>query len=329
MGIAWYYSTKAKGQIYGPCTSEDLQRRVQEGFLSPDDLVWLAGADPRDAVAAEAVLVFPKTPEPDKTSGLPDWLADVGAAEERIGPVRREWRTSEMPDWVDDLRRLQGLPPLTERPTPAVTPSAPVDIDWTNAVTVPPELIPDGMTRLPREAKNTAIAAEVSAIPSEPSALPSDAGSMPLSPLAPPPPAAAEPLSGDVNHAAAPWFALSSGVAAQNAQDTKTRAPSAQTVETARTASVIDERQGESAQEAFQRAQFALQQWADLDVNHDLILSGDLDAVRSDVAIGSIVRLVDKHSSHLAQRFWKHLEFVLDNRRKYFEAVARANRRPS
>jgi hypothetical protein len=62
---------------------------------------------------------------------------------------------------------------------------------------------------------------------------------------------------------------------------------------------------------------------ADLDINRPLILSGDLDAVRSDIAIKSILDLLDKYGPAITDRLWHHVEFVLENRKKYFEAVSR------
>jgi hypothetical protein len=85
----------------------------------------------------------------------------------------------------------------------------------------------------------------------------------------------------------------------------------------------VFEYRGDSLQELYQRAQSALQQWADLDINRPLILSGDLDAVRSDIAIKSILDLLDKYGPAITDRFWHHVEFVLENRKKYFEAVSR------
>ncbi len=233
MSDSWYYCTRANGKVFGPCSSDDLRRSVRTGALAPEDLLWPAGGDPRDAVPAEAALAFPDLGVQDN---LPDWLADVAAAE-TTGPIQRLWRMSEVPDWVAELQRLDALPAPGAAPHPSMAPE-------------------DG-----------------------------------------PPPASAQ-------------------VDSQVPPSAEPASPRP-----------IGESRDESLQEVYQRAQFALQQWADLEINRDLILNGEPDAIQRDVGIRSIVGLLDRYGPQVVSRFWRHADFVLENRRKYIEAVARADKR--
>jgi hypothetical protein len=78
----------------------------------------------------------------------------------------------------------------------------------------------------------------------------------------------------------------------------------------------------EPFQEVFQRAQAILQKWADMELNRPLILSGDLEAVRKDVVIKSLLEILSKNGSAVVDLYWKHLELILDNRKKYYLALA-------
>jgi hypothetical protein len=80
-------------------------------------------------------------------------------------------------------------------------------------------------------------------------------------------------------------------------------------------------RQAESSHDLYQRARAAIHAWADLEANKPLILAGDCDAVREDAAVQVILRLAEQCGPHFANRFWKHLEFVVHTRRKYYLAA--------
>jgi hypothetical protein len=72
--------------------------------------------------------------------------------------------------------------------------------------------------------------------------------------------------------------------------------------------------------DVYQRAQAALHAWADMDASRPVILSGDLKAVRRDVAIQVILQMVEKCGPQWVIRLWDHLAFIVDNRRKYYLA---------
>jgi hypothetical protein len=66
----------------------------------------------------------------------------------------------------------------------------------------------------------------------------------------------------------------------------------------------------------WRRVQAAVRAWAALGVNEALILSGDREALRRDVAIQAVVRMVERGGSELVQRFWVYLESMVGERRK-------------
>jgi hypothetical protein len=66
--------------------------------------------------------------------------------------------------------------------------------------------------------------------------------------------------------------------------------------------------------ELWRRVQAAVRAWAALGVNEALILSGDREALRRDVAVQAIVRMVERGGPELVQRFWAYLEGVVTDR---------------
>ncbi len=79
-----------------------------------------------------------------------------------------------------------------------------------------------------------------------------------------------------------------------------------------------------AAQETYERAQAALQRWADLRINRPLVLSGDREALRRDVAIQSILLPLQRFGAAVVDSFWKDLEGLLQQRRGYYETLANA-----
>jgi hypothetical protein len=196
MAQRWYYSRGGTQQ--GPCTAQELRELAQTGGLAPADLIWPADKGPAHAVLAESALSFPL---PAESAAVPDWLQDVQAREQHTGPHRHDWSTTEMPAWVDDQRRLQGLPPLTK-------------------VMAPPRVV--------------------------------------------------------------------------------------------------------ALQDLYQRAQANLQQWADLDVNRELICDGVADELRRDVALQAILGPLQPYGPALVERYWRHVDLVVLKRRRYYQALAPA-----
>jgi hypothetical protein len=80
-------------------------------------------------------------------------------------------------------------------------------------------------------------------------------------------------------------------------------------------------RRKESVSDLVWRAEAAIHAWADMDVNKAVILSGDQEALRHDVAIHVILSLVENCGAGVSDHIWKHLEFVVENRRQYYLAA--------
>jgi hypothetical protein len=76
--------------------------------------------------------------------------------------------------------------------------------------------------------------------------------------------------------------------------------------------------QAESSEGVYQRARAAIHAWAELEANKSLILTGDCDTVRQDAAVQMILRVVEQCGPHYADRFGRHLEFVVHTRRKQY-----------
>jgi hypothetical protein len=67
----------------------------------------------------------------------------------------------------------------------------------------------------------------------------------------------------------------------------------------------------ETVPSLLERAQAAIDVWAKLDCNKAVIMSNDPDALRRDVAIRLILRLVEPGGADMVDRFWKHLQAVI------------------
>jgi hypothetical protein len=79
-------------------------------------------------------------------------------------------------------------------------------------------------------------------------------------------------------------------------------------------------------QELFRKARFALEQWVDEEDNVDTILIGDMEVIRREPAVAAILDVVGKYGSALVDKILKDMEFVVQNRKKYYLAlVARRN----
>src|SRR5262249_47855740 len=140
MSARWFY---AHGDAtHGPLTTEEMQARAERSEISPTDPVWPEGSDRADATAAEAFLRIPVlvpeviAEEPPKQAEpreeLPDWLEDVRKLE-RHGPLPEPELNREAPAWLEDLRLWVALdyyantipwdPSLGEPPVPAPPPA--------------------------------------------------------------------------------------------------------------------------------------------------------------------------------------------------------------
>jgi hypothetical protein len=63
-----------------------------------------------------------------------------------------------------------------------------------------------------------------------------------------------------------------------------------------------------------------VERWIDLEQNRDLIVTGDLDAVRRDGGLLGVLEPYRGWGTGLMEKLWRHLEFLLDNRRRFYAA---------
>jgi hypothetical protein len=360
----WFYSTK--GRVHGPCSEDELRQRVGAGLLEPDDPIWPAESDRGHSVPAGAAIPFPATPT-SAPAAAPDWLMDV---EEQRGPIEQDWPDLGIPDWINDLRLLDGQSPLAaDADSLGDEATNPTVLDWLDPIAVPPELIPEGLaptppvhppapvSPLPEPAPApppgpaVVVQPEEHKAPIQPSPTPrqgshnAPSGHPAPQPTTPPPspphgipvvapvqkqvtPQATPPATPPAVAPAAPSQTIPCGIpiAKRRPADVPAAAPRARAedpVASPPAPASMREVRNESLQETYQRAQSALQQWADMELNRPLILSGDLAAVREDVAIQAILTLLAKFGQPIVDRFSKHLDFVLQNRRGYFQALER------
>jgi hypothetical protein len=79
--------------------------------------------------------------------------------------------------------------------------------------------------------------------------------------------------------------------------------------------------------ERYRRACSALGQWADKEENVDVILAGDTEAIVVDPEVLEILRPFQHHPIEILERLMEHLDFMVENRRSYYQAlVERGNK---
>jgi hypothetical protein len=75
-----------------------------------------------------------------------------------------------------------------------------------------------------------------------------------------------------------------------------------------------------SVYEALLRARRDLHQWVDAEQNQDLIRAGNLDAIRGDSIVQGLVQSYQGYGPIMLDKLWKHLELLVENRRKFLAA---------
>jgi hypothetical protein len=77
---------------------------------------------------------------------------------------------------------------------------------------------------------------------------------------------------------------------------------------------------GKSIQEIFQDARRAVEGWVDEDHNRELIMTSDWDAKRRDDRLHQCLRPYSAYGSAMLEKLWHHLQFMVENRRKFYVA---------
>ena len=79
----------------------------------------------------------------------------------------------------------------------------------------------------------------------------------------------------------------------------------------------------ESLFEVFRKARIAIESWVDDDSRRPLVLAGDLDAIKKDETLQALIAKSQGYGTAMKEKLWRHLEFVVGNRRRYYLAAAR------
>jgi hypothetical protein len=79
---------------------------------------------------------------------------------------------------------------------------------------------------------------------------------------------------------------------------------------------------GETIYETFLRANNVLQEWIDDETNKTLLISGGNEAVKNDPVLRGLVLSFELHGKDLMNRLWQRLDFLIDNRRKFYASRA-------
>jgi hypothetical protein len=78
----------------------------------------------------------------------------------------------------------------------------------------------------------------------------------------------------------------------------------------------------ESLFEVFRKARIAIENWIDDDSRRPLIMSGDLQAIKRDATLQALFQKSQGYGAAMEQKLWRHLEFMVENRRKYYAACS-------
>jgi hypothetical protein len=290
----WYYSHN--GVTYGPLSIDEIKDRAARKLLVEDDLIWSGPDGRQDATPAQVALDFSKLPL--VASPKPEWLDDVALVESK-GPLPGPTAGDAPPEWLEDLRLWCGLELY------AAAQSEPAAA----AGELLPGALPDWLEGW-REPEPPAKTAE----PRPPAAPPAGP------PLAKP--VTARPAASTVV-GASPTTVLAEKTIKETGFDLKT----GQIVDAERF------RQWQKAQhsqrtlvsnqslfEVFRKARTAVENWVDDDSRRSLVLAGDLAVIKRDPSLTAIFRQFQGYGSSMQEKLTQHLEFMVQNRRKYYAA---------
>jgi serine/threonine protein kinase len=76
-------------------------------------------------------------------------------------------------------------------------------------------------------------------------------------------------------------------------------------------------------QEDYYKARAELSAWVDMEKNRPMILTGDMEAIRQDATLQQFMRAHARYGDEMVHKLWHHLEFMVENRRKYHFALNR------
>jgi hypothetical protein len=289
---------------------------------------------------------------PPSSIPMPDWLDDIRTVEvNRLDKEEQRLPTgmpsTTVPDWLSDL-----LPEERPSPAPLPHPEEPLAIDIgpfarPNEPAPPAAPIPPAPQAEAPPAAPSPPALPVKQPHPAPAVLP-----IPLAtPASPEPPAAPVPLATPVVTAPAETPIPLGTPATPRTVNPPTASPVAlppppatdveETGFDAGTGQILDaakfkvweqrqrqQRQRElesqsglSYHEIYRKAQRELETWIDADENQELVLDGRLDAIQLHPRVQEILQHYRTHGQELVNKLTRHIDFVVDNRRKYHQAM--------
>ena len=360
MSGQWYYSHD--GETHGPFSEEEIQDRVAQRLLLESDSVWPAGREKKDAAPATAVFDFsqvsaPVSPMPDwltdvaagQTTGpvpsleptdeIPEWLEDmrlwVGldlytSAQDEL--TSSSTSTGEVPDWLESWLTPQGpeqAQPPQMAPAPPVGPTVHVSAPPTSAPAQPsvppsvfvaspatpaPPVAPSVLAPPPIPGSPVLAKTQVPAAAPAPSATPPPA-TIPSQPQTKP--AAPKPVTPLVEKTLdASGFDLETGRILDQEKFRKWKQQLA--LSSAGQPAVSNS----SLFEMFRKARTAVEAWVDDEDNRACIMKTELEEIRRKPEIQVILHEYANYGQAMQEKLLRHLEFMVENRRKYYNAIA-------
>jgi hypothetical protein len=309
MAQSWFYDYQ--GKTHGPFSAKELNDLARRGLLDRKGLVLWEGPDQAEAAANDEVLELADLPP-----ALPDWLADVEAAQRR-GPTPPPPPPPEPAEWLEDLRVWIGLDvgaasnkaaaEAPTAPTPAAAPPAQPGAvpDWLQG----PGQVPPAQAQPPPAGPS---ASRVPAVPAGPPAVPAA--------VAPPAEPAARPEAGDILAEKAvqeTGFDPRTGLIVDPARFQQWKVAKSGTPETA------GPHTNAALMEVFRKARREIEDWVDDDRHRGFILDRTPAQV---VAIARVGGLLDKYAAYgpeMRDKLLQHLALVVHNRQKYFRAAGK------
>jgi hypothetical protein len=326
MNSAWFYSHE--DVTYGPFSEEEMKERVAGKMLAASDFIW---RKERKASAVKANTVF----DFSAPASVPDWLVDVAAAESNfveVSPVEG----TETPDWLEDLSlwiELEEVLEPEEPPKRAIeiapsTPSAAVP-DWLQdwlAPEPPPEPAPPKPPPLAvpvaQPVKFPALAVPIAAPVKPP--VDSPTAKPPSTPM----PTANVPVAAPKPERRAPAPSLADKVREATGFDADTgqiidpikfarwkqqTRPSAAGQASVSNASLF---------EVFRKGRTAIESWVDDDQTRLCIMHATADEIKRNPQVQAILQEYANYGKDLQDKLLRHLEFMVENRKKYYNAMA-------
>jgi hypothetical protein len=303
---------KSAAGAVGPVSAAKLLEMASLGQVGADDFVLMEGADVEITVndfvamarggtlpgteASTSVKPSASQAAPTNDASLPDWLADVVPGKSIL-----ESKIPAALSWLEDIREIEeslrrDAAPTTVGPPMPKVPTAPLPLATLVGPVAPPMAVP------------VAPIAPPLATPVAPTAPPPLA--IPVAQIAPPMPPPAvpaaqlgfDPETGQIfdSVAYAQWHKAEAG---RRQEELQKQPPI-------------------SIAEVFLQAQRAIHEWVDADESKPLVTGGDGETIRNCPSLVEIMRRYDAYGPVMQEKLWKRLFFLVENRKKYFQAIA-------